>query len=260
MGKYDSIIRSIFAEHYVEGAASVTFKREELSEKAQVLGVTTPKNLGDIIYSYKFRKNLPDEIAGTAPVGCYWRLRNVGRAHYEFVLEKGVEFIEPDAMLATVKIPDATPSVVKKYSASDEQALLTIIRYNRLIDVFLGATCYSLQNHLRTTVEGIGQIETDEIYVGIDNRGRQLIVPVQAKGGTDKIGVAQIEQDIELCKQRYPELLCRAIACRFITNNEIAMFEFSLEDGRVVKNNERRYKMIEAAEISKEDLEYYDNH
>ena len=90
--------------------------------------------------------------------------------------------------------------------------------------------------------------------------GRQLIVPVQTKGGTDKIGVAQIEQDIELCKQRYPELLCRAIACRFITNNEIAMFEFSLEDGRVVKNNERRYKMIEAAEISKEDLEYYDNH
>ena len=129
-----------------------------------------------------------------------------------------------------------------------------------MIDVFLGVTCYSLQNHLRTTVDGIGQIETDEIYVGIDKRGRQFIIPVQAKGGTDKIGVTQIEQDIELCKQRYPELICRAIACQFITHDEIAMFEFSLEDGKVVKNNERRYKMIEATEIGREDLEYYADH
>lgn len=260
MGKYDSIIRSIFAEHYVDGATSITFEREELSEKAQALNIQTPKNLGDIVYSYKFRKNLPDEIASTAPKGYYWRIRNVGRAHYEFILEEGVEFIEPDAMLATIKIPDATPSIVKKYSASDEQALLTVVRYNRLIDVFLGVTCYSLQNHLRITVDGIGQIETDEIYVGIDKRGRQFIIPVQAKGGTDKIGVTQIEQDIELCKQRYPELICRAIACQFITHDEIAMFEFSLEDGKVVKNNERRYKMIEATEIGREDLEYYADH
>lgn len=55
-----------------------------------------------------------------------------------------MEFIEPDPMLATIKIPDGTPSIVKKYSVSDEQALLTIVRYNRLIDTFLGITCYSL--------------------------------------------------------------------------------------------------------------------
>ena len=260
MGKYDSIIKSIFSEHYTTGATSVKFRREELSEKANSLHIATPKNLGDIVYSYKFRKNLPVEIASTAPDGYYWRIRNVGRAYYEFVLEEGVEFIEPDTMLVTIKIPDATPSIVKKYSASDEQALLTIVRYNRLIDVFLGIACYSLQNHLRTTVEGIGQIETDEIYVGVDKRGRQFIIPVQAKGGTDKIGITQIEQDIELCKQKYPELICRAIACKFITNDEIAMFEFSSDDGKVVKNNERRYKMVEASKIGTEELQYYDNH
>mgnify|MGYP000254313458 CR=1 FL=1 len=260
MGKYDSIIRSIFSEHYVAGTTSIRFEREELSARAKALNISTPKNLGDIVYSYKFRKNFPDEISSTAPDGHYWRIRNIGRGQYEFVLEEGVEFIEPDPMLATIKIPDATPSIVKKYSASDEQALLTVVRYNRLIDVFLGVTCYSLQNHLRTTVEGIGQIETDEIYVGVDKRGRQFIIPVQAKGGTDKIGVTQIEQDIELCKQKYPELICRAIACQFITHDEIAMFEFSMDDGRVVKNNERRYKMVEASSINGEDLAYYDTH
>lgn len=260
MKKYDSIIQAIFTEHYTAGASSVTFDREELSEKALALHIQIPKNLGDVVYSYKFRKNLPEEIARTAPQGYYWRIRNAGRSHYEFVLEKGVDFIAPDPMLATIKIPDATPSIVKKYSASDEQALLAILRYNRLIDIFLGVTCYSLQNHLRTTVEGIGQIETYEIYVGIDQRGQQLIIPVQAKGGNDRIGVTQIEQDIALCRQKYPELICHAIACQFITRDEIAMFSFSMEDDRVVKNMERRYKMIDAALIGQEDLSSYADH
>ena len=57
--------------------------------------------------------------------------------------------------------------------------MLARIRYNRLIDVFLGITSYSLQNHLRTSITGLGQVETDEIYVGIDKRGVQYIVPVQ---------------------------------------------------------------------------------
>jgi hypothetical protein len=64
---------------------------------------------------------------------------------------------------------------------TDEQALLARLRYNRLIDVFTGVTCYSLQSHLRTTVQDIGQIETDEIYVGIDRRGAALRYPCSGK-------------------------------------------------------------------------------
>jgi hypothetical protein len=30
---------------------------------------------------------------------------------------------------------------------------------NRIIDIFTGVTCYSLQNHLRTTLTDIGQVE-----------------------------------------------------------------------------------------------------
>ena len=69
---------------------------------------------------------------------------------------------------------------------SDEQALLAKVRYNRLIDVFLGVAAYSLQNHLRTTVSDVGQLEIDEIYVGVDRQGRQYVMPVQAKGGSDR--------------------------------------------------------------------------
>ena len=75
-------------------------------------------------------------------------------------------------------------AIIVRYSLTDEQALLAKVRYNRLVDIFTGVTCYSLQNHLRTTVSEIGQIETDEIYVGVDRRGAQYVFPVQAKGRT----------------------------------------------------------------------------
>ena len=258
--KYDSIILAIFREKYTVSDTSIIFGREEMTEKAALLGIKVPKNLGDIVYSYKYRKSLPAEITSTAPDGSYWRIHNIGAGKYEFLLTKGAEFVEPDEMLATIKIPDATPSIVREYSLSDEQALLAIVRYNRIIDIFLGISCYSLQNHLRTTVRGIGQIETDEIYVGIDKAGRQYVIPVQAKGGSDKIGITQIEQDLALCKEKYPNLICRSIACQFITSNIVALFEFSSEDGRIVKANERHYKLVNAKDISVEDLESYNNH
>lgn len=260
MAKYDEIISAIFRERYTEGVTSIIFEREDLATKARELGFEPPKNLGDIVYSYKYRKRLPEDIINTAPEGFYWRIKNTGVAQHEFVLTPGAEFVEPDSMLATTKIPDGTPSIVKKHSISDEQALLAIVRYNRLIDIFLGITCYSLQNHLRTTVTGIGQIETDEIYVGIDKAGKQYIIPVQAKGGTDKLGISQIEQDLALCAEKYPQLICRSIACQFITRDIVAMFEFSIEDERIVKINERHYKIVDAAAISSEDLLSYRTH
>ena len=260
MVKYDDIISGIFFDRYEAGATSVRFERNDLATKAHQLEIAIPKNLGDIIYTYKYRKRLPQEKINTAPESFYWRIKNVGTAQYEFVLTQGSEFVEIDTMLATIKIPDGTPSIVKKYSISDEQALLAIVRYNRLIDIFLGVTCYSLQNHLRTTVTGIGQVETDEIYVGIDKAGQQYIIPVQAKGGTDKLGISQIEQDLALCAEKYPELICRSIACQFVTRDIVAMFEFAIEEQRIVKVNERHYKIVEATEISGDDLRAYSLH
>ena len=260
MVKYDDIISGIFFDRYEAGATSVRFERNDLATKAHQLEIAIPKNFGDIIYTYKYRKRLPQEIINTAPESFYWRIKNVGTAQYEFVLTQGSEFVEIDTMLATIKIPDGTPSIVKKYSISDEQALLAIVRYNRLIDIFLGVTCYSLQNHLRTTVTGIGQVETDEIYVGIDKAGQQYIIPVQAKGGTDKLGISQIEQDLALCAEKYPELICRSIACQFVTRDIVAMFEFAIEEQRIVKVNERHYKIVEATEISGDDLRAYSLH
>lgn len=200
---YSRIIESIFLEHYHPGDTEVSFTRADIIQTASRLNISLPKNVGDVIYSFRFRRNLPDSITQTAPEGWVWIIRLVGRGLYRFVLSQSAIF-SPSPLLAQTKILDATPGLILKYAFSDEQALLAILRYNRLIDIFTGLTCYSLQNHLRTTVEHIGQVETDEIYIGVDKKGSHYALPVQAKSGSEKIGVVQIEQDFALCQEKLP--------------------------------------------------------
>ena len=174
------------------------FAREDIVTFASELGIGLPKNLGDLIYSFRYRTDLPASILAEASEGETWIIRPAGRSKYRFVLVSGAP-LAPNPNLAITKIPDSTPGIIAKYAFSDEQAVLARVRYNRLIDIFLGIACYSLQNHFRTTVPGMGQVETDEIYVGVDKRGSHYVVPVQAKGGNDKLNRVQIEQDLALC-------------------------------------------------------------
>jgi hypothetical protein len=139
----------------------------------------------------------------------------------------------------------------------DEQALLSILRYNRLVDVFTGLTCYSLQNHLRTTVPGMGQIETDEVYVGIDRRGAHYILPIQAKKKKDRIGIVQIEQDLLACATKFPELICRPIAAQIMGDNMIALFELEQTKDGIRVSLERHYRLVRPEDLSPDELATY---
>ncbi len=258
MSRYDAIIEKIFFDKYEKDMEVVLFERDEMVSVSAALDIKLPKNLGDVIYSYKYRSKLPKSISDTAPKGFEWILKNIGTAKYSFILiESDYARIKPDLMLATIKILDATPSIVAQYALNDEQALLTKLRYNRLIDIFTGSVCYSLQNHLRTTVPNVGQIETDEIYVGTDKEGRQYVFPVQAKGGKDEIGITQIEQDFLLCQHKYPKLICRPIAAQFIDGGKIAIFEFCIQNGKIRKSSEKHYFLVEKDQVSDEELASY---
>jgi len=254
--RYSQLIEDIFLDKYKEGDTKVCFLRTDIEASAIKLGIKLPKNLGDIIYSFKFRNILPDAIRAKATEDREWVIKNIGRGQYAFELVSQARIL-PDMMMLATKIPDSTPNIVAKYAFNDEQALLAQLRYNRLLDIFTGVACYSLQNHLRTTVPGIGQVETDEIYVGIDKQGRQFVFPVQAKGGSDEIGVVQIEQDIRLCEHKYPTLICRSIAAQFVDSKKISLFEFVLQEGEVKKISERHYQLVLSSEITDEELAKY---
>jgi hypothetical protein len=256
INRYQAIIQRVFEHHYSEGITEFDFSREEFVSIASSLGIQLPKNLGDVMYSFRYRYDLPEKIRLTAPEGKEWIIKGAGRAQYKFKQVR-LSRIIPREELLTIKVPDSTPQIIGAYALNDEQALLAKVRYNRLIDIFLGITAYSLQNHLRTTVKDIGQIEIDEIYVGIDRNGRQFVVPVQAKGGNDKHGVVQTEQDIACCAEKFPHLLCRAVSAQFMSDERIAMFELTLIEDEIKVVNEKHYRLTPAALICREDLALY---
>jgi len=259
LNRYAQIITEIFRRHFQAGMTRVPFEREALRRIADELDIPVPKNLGDILYSFKYRAIMPSIITETAPEGYTWTIKNEGQALYAFVLIRDTPFT-PNPNLIAIKIPDSTPGIVALYSSSDEQALLARLRYNRLLDIFTGVTCYSLQNHLRTTVAGFGQIETDELYVGIDQTGTQYVFPIQAKGKNDRLHVTQIEQDIALCQARFEPLLCRAIGAQFITSDSdtrIALFEFSASDDGIGIINEKHYRLVSPDQLTPDDLRLY---
>lgn len=256
--RYTQIIESIFADKYAQGTEELEFQREDIVETAAALGIKLPKNIGDVIYSFRYRAEFPNSIRTTAPPGREWVIRAVGQARYQFVLVV-LSQITPNALLAETKILDSTPGMIARYAISDEQGLLAKVRYNRLIDVFTGVTCFSLQSHLRTTVKGVGQIETDEVYVGVDRRGIQYIFPVQAKGGRDRLGIVQIEQDFAMCAAKFPDLVCTPIAAQFIDRTAIALFSFEqTQDGiRIV--SEKHYRLVRSDDLSVAELTVYRN-
>lgn len=240
---YVPIALHLFRSRYRPGATVVAFTREAI-EAAATLRLPRPKNLGDAIYAFKHRRPLPPEIQATATPGREWVLVNRGIGQYAFEMRTRAR-IQPNDRLAVTRIPDAAPGIVTLYALDDEQALLAQLRYNRMLDIFTGVACYSLQNHLRTAAPGRGQIETDEIYVGLDKQGRRYAFPVQVKGGTDELSAIQIEQDIALCQNKFPLRICRAIAAQFMPENIIALFEFELDEaGEVRIIDERHYRLV----------------
>ncbi|MGC9945778.1 MAG: endonuclease [Bryobacteraceae bacterium] len=254
--RYSAIIGTIFRNHYRPGKTQFEFSRNEFVEIAKSLSIALPKNLGDTIYSFRFRAALPPEILSTATKGMEWGIELAGKGEYRFKLSKLVRIL-PRPDLIAIKLPDATPEIIAAYALTHEQSLLAKVRYNRLIDIFLGIASYSLQNHLQTFVKDMGQIEVDEVYVGVNRHGQQFVVPVQAKGGTDRLGVTQTRQDIACCLQKFPRLTCRPVSAQFMMDDSIALFELAVQGDDVRVVEEKHYKLVPSDQIGGDDLVLY---
>lgn len=254
--RYKALIETIFFAHWTRGMKEFEFERKEFKTTADQLGIELPDNLGDVVYAVRYRITLPKRVLDTQPEGQEWIIEGAARSRYRFKLVSATRIV-PNPKFAAISIPDATPELIRSYALDDEQALLAIVRYNRLIDTFLGLTTYSLQNHLRTTVQGIGQIEIDELYIGLDKHGCHYLIPVQAKGGTDQIGVVQTTQDIRYAEQKFPDMRCRPIAVQFMDDKVVAMFELVLQDDEVKVVDEKHYKLVPADQLDPKAIRSY---
>ena len=168
--------------------------------------------------------------------------------------------ISPAEAYFRLKIPDETPATVLRFALGEKQLLLAKVRHNRLIDRFFNTVATSIQSSWRATLDGFGQIEIDEVYVAVNNTGNQFVIPVQAKGGSDQIGIVQVMQDLALCRKAFPLLTPRLVAVQFVkdeTGETIVMFELIEKDGELLVADEKQYRLVPANQIGEEDLANY---
>lgn len=103
----------------------------------------------------------------------------------------------------------------------------------------------------------MGQVESDEIYVGVDKNGSHYAIPVQAKGKRDMLSRVQIEQDIGLCADRLSSLICRPVGAQPMRDNLIVLFEFEQTSGDVRVVSEKHYQLVPPDGVTAEDLTAY---
>ena len=101
------------------------------------------------------------------------------------------------------------------------------------------------------------QVETDEIYVGVDKNGSHYVIPVQTKGEKDMLSRVQIEQDIGLCADRLPSLICRPVGAQPMRDNLIVLFEFEQASDDVKGVSEKHYQLVPPGGVTAEDLTRY---
>jgi len=241
---YDEVILDVFLRHYEPDAARLVFEKDELVEICEKHGITV-RNIPDIIYTYRVRKLLPARILDTG----HWAIEPAGRGTYAFRLLKNPPRFEiPFQDYAPIEIYNAIPEVVEGLLRQDEQSLLTRILYNRLVDIFTGLTCFHIQNHYRSFITDMGEVELDALYVGVNKTGSLCMIPIEAKSRADSevIGRVQISQMAKLARQDFADLNRRVLAVKALSDGTIAMVEFNdcedPDDIRIVSLN--RFQLI----------------
>ena len=173
--RYQEIIEKVFLDRFTSGATEVPFERAELTEAAKTLGHAVPKNLGDVVYSFRYRH-----------------------------MRTSIEVVNP-------------------LSGSPEKA----------------------------------QVETDELYVGIDRHGAHYILPVQAKGGHDSLSIIQIWQDLHVAEQKFPALIPMPVAAQCMQDGSIALFQFDKSAEEITIARECHYNLVPQTELTDEELAIY---
>lgn len=247
--EYDEIIVKLFNELYKPGLSRLEFNKDQLARICKDLGIIV-KNIPDIIYTYRYRAELPRSITQKGN----WAIIGKGKGKYTFVKLSRDLYVHIPTDLEIIPIPDATPGVVLKHVGVDEQSLLAKVRYNRLVDIFLGITAFHLQGHFRTFLEEIGQVEIDDLYVAVDKEGKEYVIPIGAKGPDprEKVGITHVADLINFGKQNFPELILRPVVIKEWQDGSIFMLLFNTPDNmeEIRTVSYKRYKPVPIKEKS----------
>lgn len=75
------ILSKIFLDKYKPGIETLDFTREEILSASTDLALNPPKNVGDVVYSFRYRSDMPRAISTNAPEGKAWIITGIGDSH-----------------------------------------------------------------------------------------------------------------------------------------------------------------------------------
>jgi hypothetical protein len=223
---YVPILREIVRRNYEPGIQRIEFSKQDVEEVAGDLGLKLG-NAADVVYRMRSRTRLPDDILDLG----FTVLRGIGRGRY--ALEVGGE--------ALVHLPeheifdhnDQTPLPVRRLlpedlAELDEQGLLTMVGYCKLLDHFTGLTVYRLRSHVRKSVPEVGQAELDEIDVGVALRDDEVpvVFPIEAKAADEVINRVQIATAVAYCQTYFPGHEIRPLVVKLTYDGVLHFLEF----------------------------------
>jgi hypothetical protein len=223
---YVPILREIVRRKYEPGIQRIEFTMREIKQVAAELGIEVG-NAADMIYRMRSRTRLPDDILDLG----FTVLRGTGRGRY--ALEVGGEALVHLPEHEVFDHNDQTPLPVRRLlpenlSELDEQGLLTMVSYCKLLDHFTGLTVYRLRSHVRKSVPGIGQAELDEIDVGVALRDDDLpvVFPIEAKAADEVINRVQVATAVAYCETYFVGHEIRPIVVKLTYDGIVHFLEF----------------------------------
>jgi hypothetical protein len=224
---YVPILMKIFTEKYVTGADFIEFTLDDIRFAAQSLGIEV-RNPADLAYRMRSRTELPEVIRTEG----FFILSAVGRGKYRLGKAKSAIIELPDSEpqgtldLTPLPVRRLLPEKIAKF---DEQALLTVVGYCKILDHFTGLTNFRLRSHVRKSVPKIGQAELDEVSVAIARREDEqpVIVPIEAKAVADAVNRVQISAMVSFCSVYFPEHMVRPLAIKVDYDSLVHVLEFN---------------------------------
>lgn len=244
---YVPILREIVRQKYTPGTQRIEFTKQDVEQVAADLGVKLG-NAADVIYRMRSRTRLPDDILDLG----FTVLRGVGRGRY--ALEVGGEAIVHLPEHDVFEHNDQTPLPVRRLlpenlAELDEQGLLTMVSYCKLLDHFTGLTVYRLRSHVRKSVPNVGQAELDEIDVGVALRDDEVpvVFPIEAKAADEVINRVQISTAVSYCETYFVGHEIRPIVVKLTYDGVLHFLEFrattSLAGLRVTNSHGYRLRL-----------------
>jgi hypothetical protein len=206
-------------------------------------------NLYDMIYFFKVRAPLPASIRAMG----HWGLDSLGKGYYGFRKLKNKPQIEIDFDdIAPVSVYNAVPELIDGYLRHDEQSMLSRILYNRLIDIYIGMSCWLAQNHYRSQIAvqfGSAEVEVDALYAGVDSQGHQHAIGIEAKSHakSEMINRIQLSNMARMLRERFPEAIPIILAVKMLQDGDIGLVRFqdgALEPDEFLYRHPVRYQII----------------